>query len=103
MQGVSHVLLRGLSRAAIAATSFDVPSLLTILQQTGEGVGAALLPAFLGGSKASLRQLFRADGFFAYADDRQAQVGSVMDTLSVCTSLALLMSSCGAASADAIW
>jgi hypothetical protein len=78
---VSHVLLRGLSRAAIAATSFNVPTLLTVLQQTGEGVGAALLPAFLGGNKASLRQLFRADGFFGYADDRQAQVGSVTDTL----------------------
>lgn len=73
-QSVSHVLLRGLSRAAIAATSFDVPALLAVLQQTGEGVYLSLLPAFLGGNKASLRQLFRPDGFFAYADDRQAQV-----------------------------
>lgn len=59
----------------MAATSFDVPALLTVLQQTGEGVAGAVLPAFMGGSQASLRHLFRPDGFFAYADDRQAQVG----------------------------
>lgn len=54
-QSLSHVLLRSLSRAAVAATSFDVPALLTVLQQTGEGVSTALLPTFLGGNKASLR------------------------------------------------
>jgi hypothetical protein len=74
-QGLSHVLLRALSRAAITATSFDVPALLAVLQQTAEAAGSALLPSFLGGSKASLRQLYRPDGFFGYADDRQAQVG----------------------------
>jgi hypothetical protein len=58
----------------VAATSFDVPALLTVLQQTGEGVAGAVLPASMGGSQASLRHLFRPDGFFAYADDRQAQV-----------------------------
>lgn len=68
------MLLRSLSRAAVAATSFDVPALLAVLQQTGEGVGTAVMPAFFGGSTASLRQLFRPDGFFAYADERQAQV-----------------------------
>lgn len=74
------MLLRALSRAAIAATSFDVPALLAVLQQAAEGVSSALLPAFLGGSKASLRQLFRPDGFFGYADDRQAQVGFGLGT-----------------------
>jgi hypothetical protein len=73
---VSHVLLRGLSRAAVAATSFDVPTLLAILQQTVEGTASAFLPSFAGGRRASLRQLFRPDGFFAYADDRQAQVST---------------------------
>lgn len=74
-QSLSHVLLRGLSRAAVAATSFDVPGLLAVLQQTAEGAAGNLLPSFLGGGHASLRQLFRPDGFFAYADDRMAQVG----------------------------
>lgn len=73
-QSLSHVLLRGLSRAAVAATSFDVPGLLAVLQQTAEGAAGNLLPSFLGGGHASLRQLFRPDGFFAYADDRMAQV-----------------------------
>lgn len=69
------MLFRGFTRAAVAATSFDVTGLLAVLQQTLEGAASALLPGFAGGNKASLRQLFRADGFFGYADDRQAQVG----------------------------
>jgi hypothetical protein len=68
------VLLRGLSRAAVAATSFDVPTLLAILKQTVEGAASAILPSFAGGRRASLRQMFRPDGFFAYTDYRQAQV-----------------------------
>lgn len=59
----------------MAAASFDVPNLLAVLQQTVEGISTAILPSFAGGRRAaSLRQLFRPDGFFAYANDRQAQV-----------------------------
>jgi len=37
-------------------------------------LGTAMLPGPLGRQRQSVKGLFRGDGFFAYADEREAQV-----------------------------
>jgi hypothetical protein len=77
----------------MAAPAFDVAGLLSAVQQVVEAAAGKLLPSALSsllsgsssssgrgagggaGAGVSLRHVFRPDGFFAYADDRQAQVG----------------------------
>jgi hypothetical protein len=71
------MLLRGGSRAAVAATAFDVPGVLAAANELARGLTARFVPGFVGGGGTYARQLFRKDGFFAYADERQAQVGAV--------------------------
>lgn len=77
-QGVLHMLLRGGSRAAVAATAFDVPGVLAAADELARGLAGRLLPGFVGGGGTYARQLFRRDGFFAYADERQAQMALVL-------------------------
>ncbi|KAF6259447.1 hypothetical protein COO60DRAFT_1460173 [Scenedesmus sp. NREL 46B-D3] len=76
--GVLHMLLRGGSRAAVAATAFDVPGVLAAANELARGLAGRLLPGFVGGGGTYARQLFRKDGFFAYADERQAQMALVL-------------------------
>jgi hypothetical protein len=77
-KGFLHTLIRGGSRAAVAAVNFDVMGVVAAAQELAGNVYSGLLPAVLGGGKGSVKKLFRPDGFFAYADDRQAQVGLVL-------------------------
>lgn len=79
MQGTLHILTSGLYNAATAATSFDVPRLAAAASDTARALSSSLLPGFMGGRRSSVRSLFRPDGFFAYADERTAQVGLVGD------------------------
>jgi hypothetical protein len=73
-QGVLHMLLRGGSRAAVAATAVDVPGVLAAANELARGLAGRFVPGFVGGGGTYAQQLFRKDGFFAYADERQAQV-----------------------------
>jgi hypothetical protein len=77
MQGVLHMLLRNGSSAAVAASAFDVPGVLAAANDLARGLAGRLLPGFVAGHGTYARQLFRKDGFFAYADERQAQVGGL--------------------------
>lgn len=74
MQGVLHTLIRGGSKAAVAAANFDVMGVVAAAQELAGNVYSGLAPALIGGGKGNVKKLFRPDGFFAYADDRQAQV-----------------------------
>lgn len=94
------MLLRGGSRAAVAATAFDVPGVLAAADELARGLAGRLLPGFVGGGGTYARQLFRRDGFFAYADERQAQVGSLQALVwpDLCEQLVIVGSKEGAAS-----
>lgn len=74
LQGVLHILLRGTSRAAVAAVNFDVAGVLTAANELAQGLINRFMPSFMGGGGTYAKQLFRKDGFFAYADERQSEV-----------------------------
>eukprot|EP00879_Flechtneria_rotunda_P004696 GHRR01004960.1.p1 GENE.GHRR01004960.1~~GHRR01004960.1.p1 ORF type:complete len:884 (+),score=323.86 GHRR01004960.1:843-3494(+) len=77
-QGVLHILLRGGTNAAVAAVNLDVSRLVTVASELATSLANALTPKYLGGDKASVKRLFRSEGFFSYADERQAQVALVL-------------------------
>ncbi|KAF8068396.1 hypothetical protein HT031_002085 [Scenedesmus sp. PABB004] len=72
-QSVLRQLVRGGARAALAAAALDAGALAGAASDLARGVAASLAPRALGGGQGSVRRLFRGDGFFAYADERQAQ------------------------------
>lgn len=76
-QGLLHILMRTAARSAAAAAALDTGALLAALAAGLQALRASALPPSLGGSRVSLRRLFRPDGFFGYADERQAEVRGV--------------------------
>lgn len=74
-QSVLHILLRCCANVLSAAVALDAAGLLAALHRTAVALPGAVAPAWVGGraGSASLRRLFRSDGFFSYADERQAQ------------------------------
>jgi hypothetical protein len=74
VQGVLHILFRGTYTALAAAGAFDVFGLVNAVTDTVRRLSSSLLPRPLGGQRSSVKGLFRSNGFFGYADEREAQV-----------------------------
>jgi len=74
VQGVLHILFRGTYTALAAAGAFDVFGLVNAVTDTVRRLSSTLLPGPLGGQRSSVKGLFRSNGFFGYADEREAQV-----------------------------
>eukprot|EP00878_Enallax_costatus_P000521 GHUV01000616.1.p1 GENE.GHUV01000616.1~~GHUV01000616.1.p1 ORF type:complete len:437 (+),score=146.12 GHUV01000616.1:1904-3214(+) len=77
-RGILHTLIRGGSKAAVSAVNFDVMGVVSASQELAGNLYSGLTPTVLGGGRANVKKLFRPDGFFAYADERMAQVGLVL-------------------------
>eukprot|EP00775_Hariotina_reticulata_P008232 gene8232-8422_t len=77
-EGTLHILLRGTYSAVAAASAWDVFGLVNSVSDTLRRLSTTLLPGPLGGQRSSVKGLFRSDGFFAYADEREAQVALVL-------------------------